>query len=406
MKWPRVIAGDHGLPATFADQTAPLLVFLDRARIRYDLTSDIALARSRDPRATDREGVVLAGSLRWVPRTLARRLRRYVEDGGRLASFGTESLRRGVRVGTNRLTRPTQPTPTDPFGARLEPLARPRPGEDGGGPVPLTALADDPALGLLTGSDGVVDAFGRIEESQARVELRRAKVVMALGQDVTEAERADAEAKGEQPRQALPALTATRLEKGYVVRVGLTDWVKRAEQDREVAQITRNIIDVLRRVKPRLRSGEPALEDPELHHAQPQRRDVEVGRHRERERRALRRGEVQLLEPRALLGLRLAVPELGARVAREQRAAEIELQRVEDRDGGRRAGQPHPLRLADGEARREAGREARHREPRGVDGDGAGGAQQLARLRLEVKALEGLGQQQNEQLLFHRSLTL
>jgi hypothetical protein len=39
------------------------------------------------------------------------------------------------------------------------------------------------------------------------------------------------------------------------VRVGLTDWVKRAEQDREVAQITRNIIDVLRRVKPRLRSG-------------------------------------------------------------------------------------------------------------------------------------------------------
>jgi hypothetical protein len=101
----------------------------------------------------------------------------------------------------------------------------------------------------------VVDAFGRLEESQARVELRRAKVVVALGQDVTEAERAEAEAEGEQPRLALPALTATRLEKGYVVRVGLTDWVKRAEQDREVAQITRNIIDVLRRVKPRLRSA-------------------------------------------------------------------------------------------------------------------------------------------------------
>lgn len=253
VKWPRVIAGKQGLPATFADQTAPLLVFLDRARIRYDLTSDIALARSRDPRATDREGVVLAGPLRWVPRTLARRLRRFVEDGGRLASFGTESLRRGVRVGTNRLTRPTQPTPTDPFGARLEPLARPRNGEEG--PLPLTALADDPALGLLTGSDGIIDAFGRLEESQARVELRRAKVVVALGQDVTEAERAEAEAEGEQPRQALPALTATRLDKGYVVRVGLTDWVKRAEQDREVAQITRNIVDVLRRVKPRVRSA-------------------------------------------------------------------------------------------------------------------------------------------------------
>jgi len=253
VKWPRVITGDQGLPAGFADRTAPLLVFLDRARIRYDLTSDLALARSRDPRATDREGVVLAGPLRWVPGTLARRLRQYVEDGGRLASFGTESLRRGVRVGTNRLTRPTQPTPTDPFGARLEPLARPRSGEEG--PLPLTALADDPALGLLTGSDGIVAAFGRLEESQARVELRRARVVVALGQDVTEAERAEAEAKGERPRPALPALTATRLEKGYVVRVGLIDWVKRAERDREVAQITRNIVDVLRRVKPRVRSA-------------------------------------------------------------------------------------------------------------------------------------------------------
>jgi hypothetical protein len=255
VKWPRVIAGDQGLPATFADQTAPLLVFLDRARIRYDLTSDIALARSRDPRATDREGVALAGSLRWVPRTLARRLRRYVEDGGRLASFGTDSLRRGVRVGPNRLTRPTQPTPVDPFGARLDPVRRPRVGEDGKTPLPLTALADDAALGLLTGSDGIVAAFGRIEESEARPETRGGKVAAALGQDVTEAERAAAEEKGEEPRTALPALTATHLGKGVVVRVGLTEWVERAGTDREVGQITRNIIDILRRVKPRVRSA-------------------------------------------------------------------------------------------------------------------------------------------------------
>ena len=170
---------------------------------------------------------MLAGSLRWVPRALARRLRRYVEDGGRLASFGTESLRRGVRVGPNRLTRPTQPTPTDPFGARLEPARAARaPARTAAAPVPLTALADDPALGLLTGSDGVVDAFGRLEESQARAERGARRWSMALGQDVTDAERADAEAKGEQPRKALPALTATRLGEGLVVRVGLTDWVQ------------------------------------------------------------------------------------------------------------------------------------------------------------------------------------
>ena len=45
-------------------------------------------------------------------------------------------------------------------------------------------------------------------------------------------------------------------------------------------------------------------------------------------------------------------------------------------------------------------------DARGVDGDRAGGAQQLARLGLEIEASERLGEQQNEELLFHRSLTL
>ena len=255
VEWPRVINGAQGIPPAFAAETAPLLVFLDRARIRYDLTSDIALARSRDPRATDREGVILAGSLRWVPRPLARRLRRYVDDGGRLASFGTESLRRGVRIGPRRLTQPTQPTPTDPFGARLEPVANPRTEDDGRTPLPLTALAEEPALGLLTGSDGVIPAFGRLEESVARRETRDAKVLTALGQDVSDTERAKAEAEGELPREALPVLTATRLGKGVEIRVGLTQWAQRAGTDAEVSQITHNIADILRRVKPKVQSA-------------------------------------------------------------------------------------------------------------------------------------------------------
>ena len=255
VEWPRVLLGDKGLPPGFATDTAPLLVFLDRARIRYDLTTDLALAGSRDPRATDREGVILAGSLRWIPRPLARRLRKYVDDGGRLASFGTESLRRGVRVGPRRLTQPTQPTPIDPFGARLEPVAAPRLADDGKTALPLTALTEDPALGLLTGSDGVLDAFGRLEESAARPETRRAKVLTSLGQDVSDTERAKAEADGELPREALPVLVATRLGKGVEIRVGLTEWARRAGTDAEVAQITRNIADILRRVRPRVRSS-------------------------------------------------------------------------------------------------------------------------------------------------------
>ena len=38
------------------------LVFLDRRRISYDLTSDLALELTRNPRASDREGVLLLGS--------------------------------------------------------------------------------------------------------------------------------------------------------------------------------------------------------------------------------------------------------------------------------------------------------------------------------------------------------
>ena len=125
VRWPRVFVGEDGLPAGFADDIAPLLVFLDRRRIRYDLTSDIDLDLTRNPRASDREGVLFAGSERWVTRTLSRRLRKYVTDGGRVALFGADSMRRGVRLrvldseDAGTLLRATQPTATDPFGARF-----------------------------------------------------------------------------------------------------------------------------------------------------------------------------------------------------------------------------------------------------------------------------------------------
>ena len=98
----------RGMPPAFATETAPLLVFLDRARIRYDLTSDIALARSRDPRATDREGVLLAGSLRWVPRPLARRLRAL-----RRVRRAARELRHRVAA-PRRAGRPEPPHAADP----------------------------------------------------------------------------------------------------------------------------------------------------------------------------------------------------------------------------------------------------------------------------------------------------
>jgi hypothetical protein len=253
VQWPRAYTR---LPAGLAGETAALLIYLDRAGIKYDLTSDIALARSDDPRATDRPGVILAGSLRWIPRAFARRLRRYVEAGGRVASFGTESMRRGVRITDDELDRPTQSTPTDPFGARLEPVAAPRTADDGRTPLPLTALTEDTSLGLLTGSDGTLNAFGRLEESAKRPDTPNAKLLTAVGQDVSDTERAKAEAEGELPREALPVLAATRLGKGLEIRVGLTQWAQQANKDPEIGQITRNIVDILRGVTPRIHSGD------------------------------------------------------------------------------------------------------------------------------------------------------
>jgi hypothetical protein len=255
VRWPRVFAGGvgggDGLPAGFRSQVAPLLRFLDGERVRYDLTSDLDLALSESPRATDRNGVLLAGSQRWVTRQLARRLRRYVLDGGRVATFGTESLRRGVTIRSNgpetagELLRPTQPTAQDPFGATLGAVRR------SDVPVPISQLAGDPGYGLFTGSDGTLDGFSAFEESPPP-EGERAEVLAALGEPP---EEPDPEAPADEP---LPeeryALTAIRQgeEDGLIVRVGLPEWTRRLDEP-EIAQVTRNIVDILRGTKTRFR---------------------------------------------------------------------------------------------------------------------------------------------------------
>ena len=246
--WPRPSAAADGLPAGFADDVAPLLVALDRAGVSYDLTSDLALARGEGPLLDGHEGVLLAGPLRWTPRPLALRLRRYVGSGGRIASFGAESMRRGVTVGADALTRPTQPVRRDPFGTRLRPL-EPL-GADGRSEV-LEPLAEDPAVGLLEGSDGVLGGFTRGEPGQVP-ERPGTRILVALGRPPAVDEPAADEPPAEEP---LPVLAATRIGRGLVIRVGLPEWSERVIADPEVEQVNRNIVDLLRGVRPRLRSG-------------------------------------------------------------------------------------------------------------------------------------------------------
>ena len=209
VRWPRVFAGEDGLPAGIKSQVTPLLRFLDRNSIRYDLTSDLDLALSDAPRASDRKGVLLAGSERWTPRPLARRLRRYVQDGGRvLATFGPETLRRAVGLRANgpetagELLRPTQPSPDDPFGARPGPVRRAK------APTQIAQVAGDPGYGLLTGSDGTLDGFSVFEETPAK---EGGKVLAALGVPPPEPdEDAPPDAPVPEERHALTAVESAR----------------------------------------------------------------------------------------------------------------------------------------------------------------------------------------------------
>jgi FlgD Ig-like domain len=247
--WPRVLAG--GLPEDLTTLVAPLLVHLDRSNIRYDITSDLDLALSRGPRASDRRAVMLVGAERWITRAYARRLRRYVSDGGRLASFGVESLRRGVTILRNddltagRFVRPTQPSIQDPFGTRFEDVRR------APAPVPLSLIAGDAGYGLLIGFDGTLTGFSVLEESDVP-SGGRGELLAALGVETfTEDEPGVPE---QLPPDPLPALMASRLGDGLLIRIGLPEWSQRLG-DRQVAQITRNIVDLLRGTEPQIRSG-------------------------------------------------------------------------------------------------------------------------------------------------------
>jgi hypothetical protein len=253
VRWPRVFASEDGRPAGLAGQVAPLLRFLDRNRIRYDLTSDLDLALSDSPRASDRKAVMLAGSMRWVPRTLARRLRRYVQDGGHLAMFGPETLRRGVTLKANdaesggELLRPTQPSAEDPFGARMDPVRR------ADAPQPISQLGGDPGYGLFTGTGGTLDGFSAFEESAVPEEGGKETVLGAMG--VAPAEPDPDAPADEPPPESHYALTAIRLgeDEGLVIRVGLPQWARRLGEP-QVAQVTRNIIDLLRGQEPKIRT--------------------------------------------------------------------------------------------------------------------------------------------------------
>ena len=112
-----------GPPASLADD-ATLLNYLDSMHVKYQLTTDVALAEAHGPSLDDRWGVLFPGGEEFLPAALAsgpKSLSGFVKDGGRVAVLGTGSLR-GVSDITGFPSNPRASAPVfssvDLFGAR------------------------------------------------------------------------------------------------------------------------------------------------------------------------------------------------------------------------------------------------------------------------------------------------
>ena len=212
---PRPFAG-AGPSAAQLGETAPLLRFLDRSRTRFDVTTDWALARREGPDYAPAAGLVFAGSARWLTEELNIGLRRYVERGGRVASFGTDAFRRRVTPRPGLLSEPSGPEGVNLFGERTRLVTIP--------PAPMIVAADQ--LNLFSQTDGFIGLFARFERQESLAE--RANVVAEAGR---EPER--------------PAFVAYRLGRGLVARVGTPEWTRELNRSSEVAAVTRRLWELL-----------------------------------------------------------------------------------------------------------------------------------------------------------------
>ena len=211
-----------GVPEQIRRGEALLLAQLDRKGRRYDLTTDIALARVEGPALAGHRGVIVAGDARWLDDRVARSLRSFVRDGGRLLSVGTESLRRSVTLTpAGRAITPTLPTARDLFGARLRPVVRP--------PAPVTVVNVTDDIDLFSGTAG---QFGGIEAFEQTLDVRGGSSAIAA-----------AAATQDGARQVI---VASRLGDGLVIRPGLPDFSARLRDDAELAELLDRVWTLLR----------------------------------------------------------------------------------------------------------------------------------------------------------------
>jgi hypothetical protein len=181
----------NGLPKGFTDEAA-FLSYLDRAHLSYDLQSDLGLTEGIGPKLAGHAAVVLPGSERWIPPSLAGALREYVSGGGNLLSLGVSSLLRRVTIRGATAADPTPPAANDALGARPGPLVAHN--------SALTTQLQD-GLGIFVGTSGV---FAGYRAFQPIAVAAPAQLLSAAGTSASQM-----------------SIVGYRLGRGSVVEIGL-----------------------------------------------------------------------------------------------------------------------------------------------------------------------------------------
>lgn len=211
----------HGLPpAGLTDRVDPLLRFLGRTRVPYEITTDLALAQGRGPQVTGHRGVLFAGDETWLTNKLDLALRAYVEGGGKVASFGTDAFRRSVGLAGSELVNPSAPERVNVFGEETNDVRIQQ--------APMVVNQPD-TLGLFAGvTGGLLGSFDQFEQSQRLV--GGTQILSSAGRD---------------PKH--PAFIAYRLGRGIVVRAGSSEWASSLAGDVELSDVTRRVWSLLSR---------------------------------------------------------------------------------------------------------------------------------------------------------------
>jgi hypothetical protein len=213
----------HGRPPrSIAALTLPTLEFLTRIRANYDLTTDVALAAGKTPGIPNHNGVLLAGSERWLTPKTNLQLRRFVAGGGTVVSLGEDALRRGVDLRKGELVDPTRRRRADIFGERTTSFSSPD--------APLVLSQDK--LNIFGGSDGFIGSFTKFERSDA---LDPKAALLTAGGRATPT------------GQAKPDFVAYTLGKGLVIRTGTEQWASQLGASPEVANAMRRMWTLLSR---------------------------------------------------------------------------------------------------------------------------------------------------------------